>query len=171
MKAEIFFSWALPGTKSPVLFAKMHTSVWTLVGTLSSSWNQSFTHTSIYQAATTYDTLLTGEAWLREIRNTPNNTHIVTLSPLPSLFLSLILSINRYWLSLTNFPGSCGVELYPGQQHLEVDVQILVQEALRVNPMQTPRLNMVSGVDPLKSTLADIPLDWNNLSITILGSG
>lgn len=30
---------------------------------------------------------------------------------------------------------------------------------------------MVLGVDPLKSTLADVPLDWNNLSITILGSG
>ena len=110
-------------------------------------------------------------AWLRETRNTPNNTHTVTLSPLPSLFLSLILSIIRYWLSLTNFLGSCGVELYPGQQHLEVEVQILVQEALHLNPIQTPRLNMVSGVDPLKSTLADVPLDWDNLSITILGSG
>ena len=61
MKAEIFFSWALPGTKCPVMLVKMHTSVWTLVGTLGSSWDQSVTHTtSIYQAATPYDTLLVG---------------------------------------------------------------------------------------------------------------
>lgn len=43
---------------------------------------------------------------------------------------TLILTTHRYGQSLTNFLGDCGAELYPGQQHREVDMQVTILEAL-----------------------------------------
>ena len=50
-------------------------------------------------------------------------------------------------------------------------MQITVLEALPLNLVQISRLSTVMGIDPLKSTLAGVPLDWSDFSITILGDG